>query len=255
MSNPPHKQQYASLSDIGNVAEVNEDTIFTGDNLWIIADGMGGHACGEVASEQAITRIQASLENNTSISDSIQQAHEEIVRLSTQDENLTGMGTTIVALIQSAHSLELAWVGDSRAYLWDGRKNTFSQLTKDHSLVEKLLEAGVITPEQSREHPKRHVITQCLGSLEVEMLEVDTLTLHWQNDQKIMLCSDGLTDELTDNEIANVLSRNITLDEQVEQLVDKAKLAGGKDNISVILIAAPTVEHQNIWNKLTSVFR
>jgi len=127
------------------------------------------------------------------------------------------------------------------------------QLSEDHSLISRLINANLITPEEALTHPKRHMITQCLGSLGLTTVQVDTVQGKWKGGQQILLCSDGLTDELSDKEIANILQKTLTADEKIKQLLENAKLAGGKDNISIILVDSPVLEVSGIWNKLKSL--
>ncbi len=246
--------QYSHITDEGSVRELNEDSLYCSDALWLVADGMGGHACGEVASKLAVEEIVEQYNKTNHLSGAIQIAHNKIIEVSQKNTTQSGMGTTVVALVSSENNYEVAWVGDSRAYLWEKTHRRLSQLSKDHSLVTRLLNANLISAEEAINHPKRHMITQCLGSVDIANLQVDTVQGKWKYNQQILLCSDGLTDELSDKEIVSILQKNVSGDEKIRQLLDKAKLAGGKDNISIILVDSPILEVSGIWNKLKSLF-
>ncbi len=246
--------QYSNITDEGSVRELNEDSLFCSDNLWIVADGMGGHACGEVASKLAVEKIVERFNKNGQLLDAIQIAHHKILEVSHNNPAQSGMGCTIVALTTSGENYEIAWVGDSRAYLWNQSQRELKQLSEDHSLVTRLINANLITAEEALTHPKRHMITQCLGSVDLTNVQVDTIHGTWNSGQQILLCSDGLTDELSDKEIADILQKNITADEKTQQLLDNANLAGGKDNISIILVDSPVLEVSGIWNKIKLLF-
>lgn len=249
---------YSHITDEGSVRELNEDSIYCSDVLWLVADGMGGHACGEVASKLAVEEIVKQYSRTGLLSDVILIAHNKILEACQKNNTQSGMGTTIVALANSENSAEVAWevawVGDSRAYLWEKKRRRLSQLSEDHSLITRLINANLISAEQAINHPKRHIITQWLGSVDLTNIQVDTIHGKWESSQQILLCSDGLTDELTDKEIVNILQKNISSDEKARQLLDNAKLAGGKDNISIILVDSPILEVSSIWNKLKSIF-
>lgn len=241
--------KYAYATDVGCVRDLNEDSLFCSDNLWLVADGMGGHACGEIASQLAVEAVVEEFAKTGELDESIQTAHRAILLEAQNDTKQSGMGTTIVILSCFDDEYEVAWVGDSRAYLWDADAQQLSQLSEDHSLVVRLVKSGLISPEDARKHPQKHMITQCLGSKEMKQLDVDTYQSQWQPAQQILLCSDGLTDEVEDASIAEVLSQTISAQEKVEQLVSVAKQAGGKDNISVILINSPVTQKGRLLNK------
>lgn len=242
--------QFAQLSDVGCVRDLNEDSLYSGESLWLVADGMGGHACGEVASQIAASAVAAEFSFDLGLVEPIVSAHKKIVAASLENEAQSGMGTTIVALCCLGRSYQVAWVGDSRAYLWDGPKHRLTQLSEDHSLIVRLLKSGLIKESEAHKHPQRHMITQCLGSADLERPQVDTRTGLWEFGQQILLCSDGLSDELTDQEIAKVMGESGDLEAKVHDLVGLAKSKGGQDNISVILVASPVTTKPGYWQAL-----
>ncbi|WP_168204168.1 PP2C family protein-serine/threonine phosphatase [Aliikangiella coralliicola] len=246
---------YAHISDVGCVRELNEDTLFVSDRLWLVADGMGGHACGEVASQLAAKTISSEFSKTGLLPQAIQTAHLKVVEAGEKGVGQSGMGTTVVALISLREGFEIAWVGDSRAYLWEIKKKRLTQLTEDHSLIVRLINSGLITREDAKQHPQRHMITQCLGSVEIKNVQVDTYQGRWQGNQQILLCSDGLTDDVEESEIVSVLKQSSSNDEKLAALVDLAKSKGGKDNISIILVESPVTGELSLWEKLKSIFK
>lgn len=245
-----NKIHYAQITDVGCVRELNEDSLYCDDKLWLVADGMGGHACGEVASQLAVETIAAEFDQHNQLGQAIEQAHLRIVQAAKNGEGQYGMGTTVVALTSEDLQYHIAWVGDSRAYLWDGMKGNLSQLSEDHSLMVRLIKSGLISAEDAKKHPQRHMITQCLGSVEIEKVNVSTFDGEWQANQSILLCSDGLSDDVTEQEMSDILKRDLSIDEKLGKLVELAKLAGGKDNISIVLVDSPTSEIPTLWTKI-----
>lgn len=245
---------YADVTDVGCSRELNEDSLFCGPNLWIVADGMGGHACGEVASQLAVKTIAEDFAITGQLEGPILKAHQKIIKAGDMGVGQAGMGTTVVVLHCSEQDYKIAWVGDSRAYLWDAKRSKLTQLTEDHSLIARLINSGLITAEDALNHPQRHMITQCLGSLEIDTPQVDTYMGRWGQHQQILLCSDGLSDEVSDEEIAAMLEQDATNEEKLASLVAVAKQKGGRDNISLILVDSPVVEGLSFWAKLKSLF-
>ncbi|MEE4246309.1 MAG: protein phosphatase 2C domain-containing protein, partial [Kangiellaceae bacterium] len=215
------KWSFQYRTDPGKVRELNEDAYYcdSGLGLWIVADGMGGHSCGEVASALAVESIKSAVFNQLALSDAIQSAHEDILNAVNQGTGAEGMGTTVVALQDFGDTCQIGWVGDSRAYLWDQALGKLTQLTHDHSLVERLLSAGLISQAEAKTHPQRHLITQCLGSKELEKVKVDTLEHSWQPEQVILLCSDGLTEELTDVDMKTIFAAQTDSDKTANRLL------------------------------------
>lgn len=249
-NNDDNKIHYAQITDVGCVRELNEDSLYCDDELWLVADGMGGHACGEVASQLAAQIVSSEFHKHNHLSNAIETAHEQIVRAAKEGEGQYGMGTTVVALTSKSHRYHIAWVGDSRAYLWDGIKKRITQISEDHSLMVRLVKSGLISPEDAQKHPQRHMITQCLGSVEIEKIKVATLDGEWCASHSILLCSDGLSDDVSEQEMSDILKRDLSNEEKLGKLVEKAKQAGGKDNISIVLVNSPVTEIPTLWTKI-----
>jgi protein phosphatase len=236
------RQQYAQLTDVGCVRQLNEDTVYCSDNLWLIADGMGGHACGDVASQLATRTIVSEFCRNGRLISAIEVAHSTVLEVGRPSPEKQGMGTTIVAMCFHGDEFEIAWVGDSRAYLWQPTDNQLTPLTTDHSLVEDLVQSGVINSLQAKIHPQRNMITRCLGSKDTASFKVDKSQGLWLPQAQVLLCSDGLTDEISETKIVELLQQGNGHEHTLSLLVDAAKEAGGKDNISVILVDSPLGE-------------
>jgi len=237
--------QVSFETDAGRTKEINEDNLFIDEDigLFIVADGIGGHNAGEVASEIAVKVISSTIKekianrNNinmsTVIKESISKANDEIFKMSRGNIGLNGMGSTIILALLNKRKLHIANVGDSRAYLI--RNNTINQLTEDHTLVSTLVRMGKITKEEAKIHPRRNVITNALGVN--ERVESYIKSTNIRKSDYILLCTDGLTDMLDDEEIrAIVVSKNNSIDEKCKTLVRRANERDGKDNVTVILI-------------------
>lgn len=225
-------------TDIGRLSENNEDNSFAEAELglWLVADGMGGHAAGEVASEIVVETVSQKVAAGDDLETAIRAAHKTIKRSARDGRGASGMGSTVVALRLQGAEFDVAWVGDSRAYLWNGK---LTQLSHDHSFVQRLVDLGALTASEARVHPNKNVITQSLGAVDLDDVEVGRHQGVLLKGQKILLCSDGLSDELTDETIAAILNTPTTDQEMVEQLVNAALDQGGRDNITVQLISAP----------------
>lgn len=230
----------AGLTDAGRVREHNEDAIaWDAEQGWaVLADGMGGHHAGEVASAIAVEVIGEQLKNAASVEEAeplpaaVEQANSVIYRQTIGQSRLHTMGTTVVAVSLHGNTLRCAHVGDSRLYRL--RAGELRQLSRDHSLVQELLEEGMIDAEQARTSEQKNVITRALGlesDVEVELTEDTT-----QGDDCYLLCSDGLSDRLRDEEIAALLVDDEGLPEVTQHLINAANECGGEDNISVIVI-------------------
>jgi len=237
-------------TDVGCIRELNEDSLLCQPGLYLVADGMGGHACGEVASAMAIESIKQQVEQQVSLETAIQAAHEEIVKQGNANIERNGMGTTIVALQTQGFEYDIYWVGDSRAYLWDQKQLKLSQLSEDHSLIVKLVKAGLLSKNDASSHPQRHMITQCLGSTEVELLEVGQIDGQWQAGQQIILCSDGMSDDLSEKDISDIMQQTVPAAEKAKALIEAAKSRGGLDNISLVIIDSPVTKTSNLLSKL-----
>ena len=229
---------YAARTDVGKIREHNEDSYCVNQDLglYVVADGMGGHASGEVASEIAVTAIEQQIKQGSSLVEAIEIAHLAIVKGVETGAGKPGMGTTVVAVQLQGDAYTLTWVGDSRAYLWD---DGLSQISKDHSLVQMLLDSGQITQAEARVHPRKNIIYQNLGAVEVENLQVSMKQGVLYKNQKIILCSDGLSDEVDDEQMSEIIAQTNDNEEVVERLVEAAIDNGGNDNVSVIVISAP----------------
>ncbi len=227
--------QSASLTHVGRVRDHNEDACGAFDELqlWLVTDGLGGHAAGEVASALAMEAIPAAMREGQTLEAAIETAHCRISEAPAQGQGRPGMGCTVVALQLDGPHYRIAWVGDSRVYRWDG---ALHQETKDHSYVQRLIDASVITPEEARRHPQRNMITQALGGLDLGDLKVDSVMGPRNPGDLFLLCSDGLTGEVTDNQIAELLTEPRSLQEKADALVQAVLDQGGSDNITVVLV-------------------
>lgn len=236
------KIEFGASTDVGNVREDNEDSFLAEPSLglWLVADGMGGHACGEVASDIASRSIGESVGDGGDLVDAIQKSHEAIVDSAKNGIGKKGMGTTVVALHLQNTNYKIAWVGDSRAYLWDGE---LKQITKDQSLVQMLVDTGKITEDEAMHHPQKNIIYQNLGADDIDGLNIGELKGKLRRGQKILLCSDGLSDEITREEIAEVIVDVISAggnDQKIaDNLIKRVLETEAHDNITVILVTAP----------------
>ncbi len=231
---------FATGTHPGLKREHNEDRYQADSNLglWLVADGVGGHASGEVAAAIARDVVTADIAAGVALVDAIPRAHKAVLA-EIRSRGSSNMGSTIVALTLNDNRYEIAWVGDSRAYLFDGE---LKQLTRDHNPVSELLAQGLITAKEAASHPDRHVLTQSLGVAESVVVSPGLVTGQLQPGQQILLCSDGLTDELDDASIAREMSRQPTPDDQVNALVNGALKSGGRDNVTVIVVGAASVD-------------
>ena len=237
-------QAYCALTHAGNHRELNEDSYLNlpDYHFWAIADGMGGHAAGDVASATAIETLRIAVARGLSVEQAIQQAHSTVLNAAQIDQAKTGMGSTVVAISSTATDYQISWVGDSRAYLWrfGEQGGQLEQLTTDHSYVQMLVDQGALEPSETQHHPNKNVITQCLGSTELDQVEVGSVQGNWSDEpQWVLLCSDGLNDELSDQQIASILFRSKSIKEAASLLLDGALNAGGRDNVTVQLIDRP----------------
>ena len=228
----------ACISDVGRSRDHNEDC-FGEDadlGLWVVADGMGGHLAGEVASDLAVSRIFRLVADGTSVADAVSSTHDFIRSAPSQGIGSQGMGTTVVVAQLIGSSYRVCWVGDSRAYLHgaDGLK----RITVDHSYVQQLVDSGVITAEDAAAHPERNVVTQCLGADGIPAVKVGETVGELNDGDVLLLCTDGLTGEVGEDNIAAVLREEKTLAEKAQRLVDAANANGGSDNVTVALIPA-----------------
>jgi len=248
-------------TDVGRKRQLNEDVYLVDDELgvYLVADGMGGHAAGEVASRLAADEIFRALGGRSGLTqetwpdhwdmkrsatanllvDSILAGHERVTNAVSRDQNLKGMGTTVVVAVHPAASrnLVVCHVGDSRAYRL--RRDKLEVLTEDHSWVHEQVAAGFLTEEAARTHPLKNVVTQALGGSAEP--KVDFLETELMNGDLYLLCSDGLNSMLTDDEIADLLREGGTLDDLAQRLIDAANDRGGNDNVTVVLLEASKI--------------
>lgn len=238
-SNGHEKLSYAAQTNPGMVRDHNEDTFFADPdlNLWLVADGMGGHQGGEVASEIARATISESVKAGVLLSDAIQKSHQEIITASETGVGFPGMGCTVVALQVDGHNYSVEWVGDSRAYLWNGKH--LKLISRDHSFVQQLIDQGQISKTEASSHPKKNLVTQALGVADLETVVVDRVGGQFHRDERILLCSDGLTDEVPDDQIENILRESSSEEDAVNNLLEAALNHGGSDNITIVCVSAP----------------
>lgn len=233
-----------SITDIGRKRKVNQDYIYTSENavghlpnLFIVADGMGGHNAGDYASKLTVETMVSQIENSfeqqpTRIFEkAISAANEVIRRKAAGEPGMEGMGTTVVAATCMGRHLQVANVGDSRLYVV-GRQ--IRQITRDHSLVEEMVRIGSISQAEARIHPDKNIITRAVGA--GETVEADYFAVDLEEGDVVLMCTDGLTNMLEDEEIRMIMSGARDIVEKAQSLVDAANANGGKDNISVVLI-------------------
>lgn len=227
--------EHFEKSDTGLARRANEDNFFARAPLFVVADGMGGAQAGEVASRLAAETFAPGLpEGGTTeerLATRVLEANARIHKLSQEDSEHAGMGTTLTAAYLDGDDLAVAHVGDSRAYLW--RDGELTRLTRDHSLVDELVRRGKLTEEEAADHPQRSIITRALGP--EPDVEVDTRTYRAQAGDLLLLCSDGLTSMISEQLIAGILRGAEGLEAAGRELVDAANAAGGRDNITVLL--------------------
>lgn len=234
------------ITDQGQVRSVNEDDggIFfntSGQMLIMVADGMGGHKAGEVASQLAVTCIQQAwqqVEEMTTPKEAeawleqvIDKMNQSIYARSQKEQELEGMGTTVVLSVCLEESITIAHIGDSRAYLFSD--NEFKQLTNDHSLVNELIRTGQITKGDAEQHPRKNVLVRAVGT--DERVNPDIGTVGWSEGDCLLLCSDGLTNKVSDEELTKLFQRFEQLEEMTKELIHLANERGGEDNITLAI--------------------
>ena len=227
--------QTFSLTDKGRTRNTNQDYVFCEENavgsfpnLFIVADGMGGHNAGDTASRMCVEEVVSQIEQSTKVA----AANQKVFHASISDKALKGMGTTIVATVVFGDTAYIVNVGDSRLYVY---KDTFRQVTIDHSLVEEMVQSGKLHKEDMRTHPNKNIITRALGTN--SEVKADCFEIEVDEGDVLLLCSDGLSNMLEDEKIERIIRSNREdMEEAGKQLVQAANEAGGKDNISVVLI-------------------
>lgn len=233
-----------SLTDIGRKREVNQDYVYVTDkpvghipNLFVVADVMGGHKAGDFASKYAVQVLEEHIRNNSGmgpeviITEAVQEANRKIVEKARENTEMEGMGTTLVVATIIEHTLYFANVGDSRLYLI---RDEIKQLSKDHSLVEEMVRLGGINEEEAKHHPDKNIITRAIGAK--DDVEVDFFEYRLQKGDVILMCTDGLTNMVDDDEIFRIVKGGRDIVETAMQLVEKANENGGKDNIGIVLV-------------------
>jgi protein phosphatase len=243
--------EYYYLTDPGKVRDHNEDSVIivkneSGEMLLAVADGMGGHKAGEVASSIAISHLGKRFTEISSIGnkddainwikDTVSEINVQIYKYTNENPESQGMGTTLVTAILSKDFLLFGNIGDSSGYVL--KKDALHKITTDHTLVNLLVKSGELTEEEAKEHPRKNVLMKALGA--TSTVEMDIFDVEVDVDG-IFLCSDGLTNMLDDNQMAKVLSDNTSLQEKLEKLVFKANNRGGNDNISIAYLVKEDV--------------
>ncbi|PID44844.1 MAG: serine/threonine protein phosphatase [Proteobacteria bacterium] len=228
--------RFATETDKGHVRKINEDSLLAAPKLglWVLADGVGGNQSGEIASKMACGYMLNEVARGTPLQQALFNSHKAIQVASENDRNLDGMATTIVACHIDQSVYQISWVGDSRGYIWNG--SFLQQLTRDHSYIEQLVEEEKISRLEAATHPYRHVLLHALGSGDVDLLRVDTVSGSLSDGDVVLLCSDGLTEEVNDEDIARILESELDLRDKAHCLLETSKNNGGRDNISIILI-------------------
>lgn len=233
-----------SKTDIGNKRSMNQDCLYCSENpvgsfqnLFIVADGMGGHRAGDHASRLCIDSMVSSIERSenktpvTLFEEAVAYANQTVYQEAQEKQEYEGMGTTMVAGTLQGNTLYVANIGDSRLYLL---REELTQITRDHSLVEEMVEIGNITEREARVHPQKNIITRALGI--DENVQADFFEIQVQGSDIILLCSDGLTNMVEDEEIEYIIRHSNTLEEAGNALIKKANENGGNDNITAVLV-------------------
>lgn len=242
-------------TDQGRVRPHNEDDggVFynrTGQLLAIVADGMGGHQAGDVASQIAISFVRdkweqtdgfnSSAASETWLKEILEEANTALLAHAQNNEAYAGMGTTVVAAICTDGFIAVAHIGDSRCYmLTDGG---FGQITEDHSLVNELVRSGKISKEDAEHHPRKNVLLKALGT--EKDIAADTQSMTWEWDNKLLLCSDGLTNKVTDEELSSFIQKEQDLESVSNDMIELANDRGGEDNISLVIVHHDTATEE-----------
>lgn len=227
-------------SDVGKVRPINEDSFYApqaGERFCAIADGMGGHNAGEVASSMAVETFANAMRsgapvNALTLRRAVEAANQAVYQASLREAKYSGMGTTFTALSQSGRDVHIAHVGDSRAYLL--RHGSIMRLTIDHTLVEEMVMQGLITPSEAKHHPKRNYITRALGT--ADWVEVDLIQIERMSGDVFFLCSDGLSNHVEEKRILELAQRPGSWEEKASALVDIAMENGSTDNITAMFV-------------------
>jgi len=237
-----------AMADIGKKRKLNQDVVYaTMDtvgnlpNLFIVADGMGGHSGGELASKWSVETVLDIVKNSKHteaeaiFEQAVQAANKTIRQRASESDVLHGMGTTLVMASIDENAVQVANVGDSRLYLAEPKKKSIRQITVDHSLVEEMIVGGRISREDARYHPDKHIITRAIGAK--EWLTADFFRVELKGRELILMCSDGLSNMLRDDEMAKILHGKKSIVQKANDLIKAANDKGGSDNIAVILVS------------------
>ena len=246
--------KYYSMTDVGRKREINQDYVFATDkpvgpfpNLLVVADGMGGHKAGDFASKYTVNVLRKELENSSTdkpgdiLKRVVVIANNDLIRVAKTDVKLEGMGTTLVAATVIGNTLYFANVGDSRLYLINDK---IRQLSKDHSLVEEMVRLGGIKAEEAKNHPDKNIITRAIGVK--NDVEADIYEYRLKKGDIILMCTDGLSNMVEDEDMFDIVKGARDIVEAVEMLIEKANSNGGRDNIGVVM-AEPLADEVSIW--------
>ncbi|MCS5735350.1 PP2C family protein-serine/threonine phosphatase [Herbiconiux daphne] len=230
----------AAVSHVGKIRSNNQDSGFAGETLFAVADGMGGHAGGDVASALALKRLaeidghyNSAVDAEFALQDAIVAANAVLTETVYEHPELTGMGTTLSALVRVGHSVALAHIGDSRVYRL--RDDTLTQITVDHTFVQRLVDSGRITPEEAKTHPRRSVLMRVLGDVDAAP-EVDLQVMDTRPGDRWMLCSDGLSGVVEFDDIEKILKNNIAPKDAANALIKESLDHGAPDNVTVVVV-------------------
>ena len=236
-----------SATDIGQKRHMNQDFIFTSEesvgnlpNLFVVADGMGGHNAGDFASRYGVSVLVESVRRDKNFNpvkvmrNAIEAANREVFSQSRNDPSMAGMGTTMVVCTVVGGYAYIANVGDSRLYL--AGSESMTQITQDHSLIAEMVRLGELTPEEGRNHPDKNIITRAVGTN--EEVKIDFFDVKLETGDQILMCSDGLSNMVEDQRIFEILKGEDTKADKAQVLVDEANANGGRDNIAVIVVEA-----------------
>lgn len=242
-----------SLTDIGRKREMNQDYVFSTEhkignlpNLFVVADGMGGHKAGDLASQYGTHILTEHIKHNQHtgperiINEAVQEANRKIAKVSHEDASLQGMGTTLVAATIVDDTLYFANVGDSRLYVLNDK---IRQISKDHSLVEEMVRLGGLNEEEAKHHPDKNIITRAVGVK--DSVEPDFFEYGLEKDDIILMCTDGLTNMVEDDEIFEIVKNGDDVESTARELINRANENGGKDNIGLVLIK-PFDDEENV---------
>lgn len=236
MTNTIQEYPCGHASHIGRVRSQNEDNYaaFSRQGLWVLSDGMGGRKGGKIASEIVVKTVCQAVFDGATLSEAINAAHHQILSSVHMGIGSKGMGATCTVLQINKAEFTVAWIGDSRAYFWNGQ--SLQQITEDHTLAQLMVNKGVLSQEQAEKHPYRHILSQVAGE-QVKDMRVDTVTGQLDEKSQILLCSDGLTNAIKEIDIAHIMAENASEQIKVDRLVELALKNGGQDNITVIIVS------------------